>query len=153
MKTPLDLFMAKVSIQQNRCWLWTGGKARGGYGKFSSRGKTRLAHRYAYEQFIAAIPPGKQLDHLCRNRACCNPLHLEPVTCKENLMRGNTLQRENAAKTECPKGHAYTEENTYRYPDGRRRCIACRRIADNAEGPKVRRKLYKRELRAKARAA
>jgi hypothetical protein len=130
------------------CWLWIGGKTRGGYGKFQLCSKTCLAHRVAYELFIGPIDCGLQIDHLCRNRGCVNPEHLEPVTCRENLLRGNTLQAENSAKTHCPKGHAYSPENTYRHKDGRRVCKSCRRLADNQDGPRERRKLYKRAIRA-----
>lgn|SRR5690606_5793950 len=117
-------FLAKIRREDGGCWLWTGGLTRTGYGKF---GGTGLAHRYAYQRFIGQIPAGMQLDHLCRNRACCNPSHLEPVTGRENLLRGDTWQARNAAKTHCPQGHEYTPENTYRYADGRRKCRACGR--------------------------
>lgn len=153
MKTVVDRFWTRVAKQESGCWLWTGGKARGGYGKFRFANRTGLAHRFSYEQFIGPIPSGMQLDHLCRNRACCNPTHLEPVTGRENLLRGDTFQARNAAKTRCPAGHEYTPNNTYRYPDGRRRCIACRRASDNRDGPRERRKQYKRRIRAEARSA
>ena len=144
----LARFAAKIIIggmelHGERCWLWQGVKGRGGYGKFRDHGKTTLAHRYAYRKFIGEIPTGLELDHLCRTRECCNPRHLEAVTAQENLLRGNTVAARNVAKTHCPKGHEYTPANTYRYPDGRRRCIECRRISDMRPGPVARRRLHK----------
>lgn len=153
MKMPLERLLSFLSQNLSGCWEWSGRIDRGGYGTFSVRGRKTLAHRSAYELMFEPIPAGKHLDHLCRNRRCCNPLHLEPVSCRENLLRGDTFQARNAAKTHCPAGHEYTPDNTYLYPDGRRRCIACRRIADNMDGPRERRKLHKRQLRSQNRAA
>src|SRR6266478_6123799 len=98
------------------CWLWVGivskGPGRGkGYGRFwlgGRRGGPRrnvMAHRFMYEQLVGAIPRGLQLDHLCRVPGCVNPAHLEPVTARENLMRGNTRAAANARKTICLRGH------------------------------------------------
>lgn len=88
-------------------------------------------HRYAYQRFVGPIPNGMEIDHVCRNRACANPLHLEAITHHENLLRGRTLTARNAAATHCPHGHAYTPDNTYlrQRPDGRyeRECRVCRR--------------------------
>lgn len=82
----------------------------------------RYAHRVVYELMVAPIPDGLQLDHLCRNRMCVNPQHLEPVSPKENTRRARALI------TECPSGHAYDAENTAFSPDGRRYCRACKRV-------------------------
>ncbi len=147
MKSLKDKIRDHSVIADNGCWVWTGGKARGGYGKTTHNGKCGVAHRFVYEEMVGPVPAGLQLDHLCRNPACINPAHLEPVTPKENLMRGNTLQKANAAKTHCPQGHEYTHENTYRHADGRRVCIACRRIRDLMPGPAARRREYKRRIR------
>lgn len=136
--------------KRDECWEWIGGKARGGYGKFVFRGRLCVAHRVSWERTNGSVPKGLQLDHLCRNRACVNPAHLEPVTCRENLMRGQTLQAANVRKTHCPQGHEYSVTNTYRYPDGRRRCIECRRVADLNPRAAVRRRDYKRSVRAAA---
>lgn len=112
------------------CIEYEGPKDRDGYGlvwvKVDGRKTTRRAHRLAWEREVGAIPAGLQIDHLCRNRACVKVEHMQVVTCRENLMRGQTLAAENAAKTHCPKGHPYDSENTAVY--GRRRyCRTCQR--------------------------
>lgn len=142
-----ERFLKYVSKVEGGCWNWTGGLVRGGYGKFQVAGRTRLAHRFWYELTVAEVPNDLTLDHLCRNPACVNPAHLEVVTLAENLRRAK------AAITHCPQGHEYTPENTYRYPDGRRRCIACRRVSDLNPKYAERRKLYKRRIREGRRAA
>ena len=112
-QSPLDRFMSYVDRSPGTCWLWTGSINRGGYGRFKApAGRSVLAHRWAYERFIGPIPEGLELDHLCRVRHCVNPYHLEPVTTRENMMRGDTFQSANARKTHCPQGHEYTPENT-----------------------------------------
>jgi len=113
------------------CWLWTGHIVLG-YGRLligSRTDKSRRAipaHRFAYELLIGPIPEGAELDHLCRNRCCVNPSHLEPVTRKENILRGNGITAQNARKTHCPKGHPYDEANTILITNGGRKCRACR---------------------------
>jgi hypothetical protein len=109
---------------QDRCWLWLGALNSEGYGNFWFAGKTVKAHRVGFEHYRGEIPEGMQLDHLCRNRACVNPWHLEIVTNQENAQRG----AKGRLVTHCPQGHELIEENTYRPPsDGRRRCLTCRR--------------------------
>jgi hypothetical protein len=73
------------------CWIWIGAESGNGYGKVSIEGKMKMAHRAVYEIFLGPIPPGFVLDHLCRNRGCCNPHHMEPVTVRENTLRGNAV--------------------------------------------------------------
>lgn len=83
-----------------------------------------LAHRKIYEAIIGPIPAGLNIDHLCRNRACVNPWHMEPVTQHVNVMRGSSPWAKHAKATHCPSGHAYDEENTYLYR-GSRYCRTC----------------------------
>lgn len=110
------------------CWRWTAGKTTNGYGKFSIGLTSQRAHRVAYELIEGPIPAGLDLDHLCRNRACINPAHLEPVTRRENLRRSPiTLPALYVARTHCNAGHAYDAENTLMEQDGSRRCRACKR--------------------------
>jgi hypothetical protein len=87
------------------------------------------AHRFAYELLVGPIPEGLELDHLCRNHACVNPAHLEPVIHVENIRRGDTdaQGRCNRDKTHCPAGHPLDEANTYHNPHGWRACRTCNR--------------------------
>lgn len=110
------------------CWVWTG-TLRYGYGYFRQGGKNAVrAHRWAYERIVGPIPEGLQLDHLCRVRACVNPSHLEPVTQRENIMRGESFSALKAAQTHCVNEHEFTPENTrYRADTGHRECKECKR--------------------------
>ncbi len=111
------------------CWLYQGGLTEDGYGVYRHERRSVRAHRHAYELLVGPIPPGRQLDHLCRGRNCVNPAHLEPVTPRENTMRGLTITAANAAKRACANDHPFTSENTYIRPDGARGCRECRREA------------------------
>lgn len=107
------------------CWVVSGTNAEG-YGQIRVDGVNRGLHRVAYEVWIGGIPDGLHIDHLCRNRACCNPQHLEPVSVRENSLRGNTLPAANARKVACPYGHPYDAENTSVIA-GKRNCRTCNR--------------------------
>lgn len=125
-----DRFRQKFSVKPNGCWDWTGSMNGHGYGRFQSEQRRVVqAHRWAYEHFIGPIGKGLDLDHLCRNPACVNPAHMEPVTRRENLLRGKTIPAMLAAKTHCVAGHEFNEANTYRYGvDNRLRvCRVCNR--------------------------
>lgn len=120
--------LERLSIPEpnSGCVLWLGAISNKGYGRIHVRGKARHAHIVAYETYVGPIPEGMDLDHLCRNHACRAEWHLEPVTRRVNLLRGDTHAARNAAKTACPQGHPYDESNTRIY-SGRRNCQACMR--------------------------
>lgn len=123
----LTRFLAKVQREGSGCWRWTGAINQHGYGRVWDirRGGAVQAHRFSYEAHKGSVPDGLVIDHLCRNRACVNPDHLEPVTNRENLLRGANFVADEARRTQCPVGHPYDEANTYRRPDGIRTCRAC----------------------------
>jgi len=108
------------------CWLWDGALTGSGYGTITIDGRTIGAHRASFGAFRGEIPDGLQLDHICRVTSCVNPAHLEPVTNRENQVRGVGFVARNARATHCPRGHEYTEANTRRHR-GRRFCRACHR--------------------------
>lgn len=111
------------------CWQWDVLRPDTGYGDFYD-GRAWLAHRWSYEHHVGPIPEGLEIDHLCRNRGCVNPAHLEPVTPRENTHRGFGPSAQCARQTHCKRGHEFTDENTYRYPHGARACRTCKREHD-----------------------
>jgi hypothetical protein len=121
-----ERLLSKLELSNNGCLIWRGKCTRDGYGTIKNDGRYLRAHRVAYELLVGPIPAGLQLDHLCRVRNCCNPLHLEPVTSRVNTLRGNGLTAIHALKTSCPQGHAYDENNTYLDRANRRHCRTCR---------------------------
>lgn len=120
----VERFWTKVDKADNGCWGWIAYRDPDGYGNFSIEGRTKRSHRVAYELLISSIPEGMQLDHLCRNRGCVNPDHLEPVTCRENILRGESFQARNARKTHCLHGHLFAEYG-FSSGDTSRRCRLC----------------------------
>ena len=110
------------------CWEWTGGHNSHDYAIFRSH----AAHRILWEHLNGPVPRGLELDHLCRNRGCVNPAHLEAVTHSENVLRGigpEIARRRHAAVTHCPHGHAYDATNTHRNATtGQRTCRTCNHL-------------------------
>jgi HNH endonuclease len=143
-----DRLMERITVDPiSSCWLWTGRLSHNGYPRVAWRiTSTHQAHRIAYEEFIGPIPAGMVLDHTChrpencpggkgcKHRRCINPVHLEPVTIRENLRRGHgpaaglrAAHAQRASVTHCPQGHKYTTKNTYTY-QGCRSCKACAQV-------------------------
>lgn len=120
-----ERFWDKVE-KTDSCWNWTAQIALDGYGKIRNRDGSTLAHRVAYELIVGPIPEGLEIDHLCRNRRCVNPEHMEPVTKYENFRRGYSPASENGRKTHCVHGHPLVEGNIYYEKNGRHRhCKTC----------------------------
>lgn len=138
-----DRISRNVAVGVDGCWNWQRYVTAYGYGLTTIHARGRRvsvhAHRVSYQAFVGPIPDGLQLDHLCRNRRCVNPAHLEPVTCQVNLLRGETRAAANAAKTRCPQGHEYTPENLRPKRYGRS-CRQCHidYMADYNRRPEVR---------------
>jgi hypothetical protein len=134
--TEYEYVFERVEEQADGCWNWTATEqswGTRGYGRThirGNRGVRKLAHRFVYEILVGEIPEGLVLDHLCRNRLCVNPAHLEPVTNRENILRGDGITARQARQTHCKRGHPFDEQNTRRYiwlGTERRSCRACAR--------------------------
>lgn len=128
-KTNTDRFLKFVKYAENGCWLWQGASCKGSvarYGNFSIGGKGLNAHRYAYSAFIGPIKSKMQIDHVCRQTLCVNPLHLEQVSAKENTLRGIGPTAQNSRKTFCPHGHPYSGRNLIINSKGARTCRVCK---------------------------
>ena len=108
------------------CWIWTGNRGgSSGYGIFSYNKKRVVAHRFSYESLVGPIPVGLSIDHLCKNPPCVRPEHLEPVTQKENVLRGIGPTAENSRKVSCPLGHKYINDLDWKGKP-RRQCRVCK---------------------------
>lgn len=119
---PMDRLLARISVRPDGCWIANLPDNGHGYKYLSSRGRKIYAHRLIYEFYFGAIPDGYAVDHLCSNRACCCPAHLEAVTQAENSRRAGLR------KTHCANGHPRTEANIYvRKDNGGKQCSACQR--------------------------
>ena len=133
---PRGRFWANVKRTDN-CWEWIGNRKPNGYGEFAVRSldgwKTSLAHRFAYELLKGSIPRGLTIDHLCKNRLCVNPSHMEIVTLKVNILRGNSPWAINARKTHCLRGHPLIEGNLVKHRNSTQKdCLTCHREKERA---------------------
>lgn len=109
----------------SRCWQWLGETNQHGYGRVKLGDRRFAAHVVVYESERGPVPTGKCLDHLCRNRDCVNPDHLEPVTQRENILRGDGIAAHNARKVECEIHRIPLKQTTAKRPQ--RRCPQCNR--------------------------
>ena len=146
---PIDRILRNCAESESGCWLWQGHTSADGYFtvNLGRRNEGRaLGHRVTYEFFRGEIPVGLVLDHLCRVPRCVNPWHLDPVTNRENTVRGDAMRngQHNASKTECAQGHEFNQRNTYFDKRGHRHCAECNRIKSRN---------YQRDLRARKAAA
>lgn len=123
-----EKILSRISVDENGCWNWTRYIDSAGYGRITVNMRVIRAHILSYRVFVGDIPNGLELDHLCRNRKCCNPDHLEAVTRKVNLLRGEAPSAKNARKTHCVNGHEFTAANTTIDKTGSRQCNACQKI-------------------------
>jgi hypothetical protein len=115
------------------CWEWTAQIVRGGYGSFSLRRQSRAAHNVGFLWFVGDIDQSLERDHLCRNRPCVNPLHIEQVTRQINCIRGEGACADHARQTHCIRGHELTPSNILQFQsDSRRRCKTCHRDRERA---------------------
>lgn len=136
-KTPLLARVMKRVKFNGDCLEWQG-PLHEGYGHLKVNGRMPGVHRVVYGELFGEVPKGLVIDHLCRNRACCNPSHLEVVTNSENVRRGNSPFMVNARKTHCKYGHALTGDNLYITPVGERRCRTCMARIDRQQKAKRR---------------
>lgn len=124
---PIELFnkLDGKFIVSNDCWLWLGNINSNGYGVIGYQKKDYLAHRVMFASILGQIPARLTLDHLCRVRNCVNPEHLEPVSHKENCLRGDGPTARNARKTHCKYGHPFSGANLLKYRAHERKCRTC----------------------------
>lgn len=147
----LERFEKNVDRRDDGCWDWTGvrhGKPYRHYGYVGFNGVRISAHRLAYHWRYGPVPDGLTVDHLCRNTLCVNPAHLEAVTNRENILRGNGVPSRNARKTHCKRGHTLGGENLLRLSNGDRICRTCQRARQST--PEYLAKQKERQTRARA---
>lgn len=154
-KTTRERFESKIIRTAEGCWEWTGAHFQTtGYAIFNvlserdGRWRPTVAHRVAYELFVGPIPDGRVIDHLCRNRGCVNPDHLEPVTVQENVLRGEAWSAIAVRDNQCKRGHEFTLENTITRPNrpGKRECRECVRARDRDRNKTEERRAHYRAM-------
>lgn len=125
----VEELLKRIERIPDGCWQWRGLIAKSGYGFVKKDGKTFYAHRFWYEYFVGSIPAGLTIDHLCANRSCVNPDHLEPVTRSVNTKRAwlTSPVRQRPLATHCKHGHVWTEESTRITTTRNRQCRICKR--------------------------
>lgn len=148
MRPVVERLLSRVEVVpgplSSACWVWRGGGKRNGYGviglgsRSDGSKRTELVHRVAYEAWVGELVEGLTIDHLCRNRRCVCPEHLEQVSNRENILRGVGWAAVNARVERCPDGHEYTPENTYTSRRGMRSCRACHRVREGARKARLR---------------
>lgn len=119
-----------VRIPESGCWVWVGSISGRGYGEVWWKGSKAFIHVLMHKLFVGDVPTGFEVDHLCKVRCCCNPNHLEAVTHAENVKRSSAwhhVVKKHKEATHCQRGHPWTKENTYIEPNGKRRCLECKR--------------------------
>lgn len=133
------IFARAIPEPNSGCWLWVLAVNKDGYGKLKKNRKSLIAHRFTYEQLVGPIPAGLEIDHLCTNKSCVNPAHLEPVPTKVNIERmhkrrpeaktrlGRIARERRDARTHCPQGHPYSGDNLRIAPSGQQVCKTCTR--------------------------
>lgn len=125
--TPIIRFLKKIRVSSSGCWEWQAGKDKAGYGRFCIGKRQIYLHRFIYEYYHGQICPDLTIDHLCRNRSCVNPLHLEQVTKKENILRGIGITAQESQQTHCKREHPLSGDNLYIDKRGSRICKSCNR--------------------------
>lgn len=140
-QTVMERLMAKTRKLPGGCWEWAGVQNGEGYGKIrvgGRRGRNESVHRVAYQHLVGPIPDGLTIDHLCRNRVCVNPEHLEAVPIVTNVMRGEGACAKHARNTHCPKGHPYDIAGADRKGRPHRRCSVCTKASAESRKDKIR---------------
>lgn len=123
-----SLSLQNYVVNEHGCWIWQG-QLTNGYGRVKISGRKKSAHRVLWEKANGRpVPPGLQMDHLCRVTECVNPDHVEPVTSQENIRRRDQARGKGVYATSCSRGHLFDAKNTRDSADGRRVCRTCRRL-------------------------
>ena len=125
----IDRFWGQVAFRQWGCWEWRGALAKKGYAHFWLVNSPRIGHRISYQITRGPIPDGLTIAHLCRNKKCVNPSHLEVATIRKSVLRGFGVTAMNARKRYCLRGHPLFGPNLYTYPNGGRSCRTCKKAS------------------------